>query len=53
MKVKITFPIPEKSLQAGLIYDLPEKEAREIVENDWGFAVDEPKPRKPKKDSES
>lgn len=40
MKVKITHPIPEHSLFAGLIYDLPEEVAREIIEKDLGFATD-------------
>lgn len=31
MKVKITLPMPELGYQAGLIYDLPEKLADELL----------------------
>lgn len=35
MKVKITHPFGE--LRAGLVYDLPNEEAREVIEKDFGF----------------
>lgn len=38
MKIKITHPLPD--LQAGLIYDLPEKQAKEIIAKDLGFEID-------------
>lgn len=33
MKIKMTFTIQEKELQAGLVYDLPEDEAQGYVIN--------------------
>lgn len=58
MKVKITYPTGE--LQAGLTYDLPADEAREIIRLDHGFAVEteaeeqpKPKPRKAKKEGDA
>ena len=40
MRVKITHPIPELGLQAGLIYDLPAKEAQELIKKDLAFEIE-------------
>ncbi len=37
MKIKITHPI--KDYQAGLVYDVPDKEAQELIKKDYAFEV--------------
>lgn len=32
MKIKLTHPVPEKHMEAGLIYDLPDDEAQMLIE---------------------
>jgi hypothetical protein len=49
MKVFITHPIPEKNLQAGLTYELKDKDAAEIIEQDKGYEVKEIKEAAKKK----
>lgn len=43
MKIKITHPVPEKDLQAGFEYDLPAKEAKELIKQGFAFEVVENK----------
>jgi hypothetical protein len=57
MNVKITHPVPGRpDLRVGHVYDLTPKEAKPIIENDWGFqaALDVPsrvaKPKQEKSD---
>jgi hypothetical protein len=37
MKVQITCPVPEKNLRAGLVYDLPDDLAQELINKECGF----------------
>jgi hypothetical protein len=51
MNVKITCPVPEKNLQAGIIYDLPDDEAQKLIDEEKAFEIapaDEEKPKKAK-----
>jgi hypothetical protein len=53
MKIKITCPVPEENLHAGLIYDLPDEQAQDLIDQEKAFAIEEPaKARKAKKDGE-
>jgi len=49
MKVKITCPVPEHELQAGLIYDVPDELAFELIEEEKAIVVIEETPVKSKK----
>lgn len=49
MKIQVTCPVPEKNLQAGKIYDLPEKEAQELIKQEKAFAVEKTQTSKPKR----
>jgi hypothetical protein len=53
MKVKITHPLPEYGLEAGLDYDVPDEIAQEIIEADKGIAIEaEPETKKPRRKKE-
>jgi hypothetical protein len=41
LKIKITCPVPEKNLQAGLIYDLPDEQAQDLIDQEKAFEVDQ------------
>lgn len=41
MKIKITHPT--LNYQAGLVYDVPDKEAQELIKKDYAFEIVEPK----------
>lgn len=47
MKIKLTHPTPQ--YQAGVIVELPDKEAQELIAKDWAFEVVDEQPEKPTK----
>lgn len=51
MKVKMTHP--KDGLEAGIIYDLPDKKAQEYIEADFAVeVVEESKPKRKVKDGD-
>jgi len=41
MNIKMTFPVPEKDLQAGLVYSLPDGEAQDLIDQELAILADE------------
>lgn len=50
MKIKMTHP--KDGLEAGLIYDIPDKKAQEYIDADFAIEVSEEKPKRKVKDGD-